>query len=325
MGTEPVGLCIIGDVGVDLVMGPVDGWPRIGTETIVERSELRAGGSGANTALAVQFLGGHSRLISGVGNDDWGRWLGQQLGATGAALHECETATTATVGLIDASGERTFFTTRGHLDALDFEHVRARLVPAARPGAVALLSGVFLTPRLRAAYPKLIGELAALGYEVALDTNWPPHGWDGALRREVAGWAAHCRHVLLNELEVEHLADTADLDEAIARLTAMLPAHATLVVKTGARGAIGVQDGVRVVARAPQTTVFDTIGAGDSFNAGYLLARSGGAPLAAALEAGCEAATAIIARFPRRLAAGGPATALPAALSAALSEGEEAA
>ena len=62
-------LTIIGDVGVDLVLGPISGWPRIGTETLVELSELRAGGSAGNAALAVSSLGGDSQLLSVVGND----------------------------------------------------------------------------------------------------------------------------------------------------------------------------------------------------------------------------------------------------------------
>jgi len=53
MGGRRHRLIIVGDVGVDLVLGPISGWPRIGTETLVERSELRAGGSAANAALAV--------------------------------------------------------------------------------------------------------------------------------------------------------------------------------------------------------------------------------------------------------------------------------
>ena len=31
-------LTIIGDVGVDLVMGPLDGWPKIGTESLMNQS-----------------------------------------------------------------------------------------------------------------------------------------------------------------------------------------------------------------------------------------------------------------------------------------------
>jgi sugar/nucleoside kinase (ribokinase family) len=305
MGEKQRRLIIIGDVGVDLVLGPISEWPRIGTETLVERSELRAGGSAANAALAVSYLGGHAQLLSVVGNDERGAWLRAQLQPLGATLAVCDAPTTLSVGLIHSCGERTFFTTRGHLEALSYEMLRARIPRVPEAGSIALLSGVFLTPALRAAYTLLIRELHSLGYRVALDTNWPPQGWSAALREEVATWVAASDHVLLNDLEVRSLTDTTDLTAAIERLASLLKPGATLAVKTGARGAVAAQDGQRCECAPPQASIFDSVGAGDSFNAGYLLARLDGAGLADSLAAGCRAAAAVITRFPRRSIAAG--------------------
>jgi len=300
MGARQQPLTIIGDVGVDLLMGPISQWPRVGTETLMERSELRAGGSAGNAALAVSYLGGASLLLSAVGNDEPGTWLRAQFHRLGTSLARCDAPTTLTVGLIHSCGERTFFTTRGHLEALTYELLRPRIATAPHLNSIVLLSGVFLTPALRTSYPMLIRELRQLGYQVALDTNWPPQDWNADLRTEVAGWISGCDHVLLNDLEVRSLADAEHLPAAIDRLTPMLRRGATLVVKTGARGAIGMQDGHRCECAAPRATIFDTTGAGDSFNAGYLLARLRGADLADSLAAGCRAASTIISRFPRR-------------------------
>jgi ribokinase len=320
MGGKARQLTIIGDVGVDLVLGPISGWPRMGTETLVERSELRAGGSAGNAALAASYLGGQSQLVSVVGNDEPGEWLIGQLRPLNASLVTCDAPTTLTVGLIHSCGERTFFTTRGHLEALSYELLRPRIAPAPAPNSIALLSGVFLTPALRDSYPQLIAELQALGYRIALDTNWPPQDWSAPLRAEVAGWIASCDHVLLNDLEVRSLADSDDLATAIDRLAPLLRRDATLVVKSGARGALGIQDGQRREHAAPEAAIFDTIGAGDSFNAGYLLARLDGAGLAASLAAGCEAATSIIAHFPRRALRAAELARLRARLPSALEE-----
>jgi len=293
-------LTIIGDVSADLVLGPISGWPRIGTETIVDHSEMRAGGSAGNAALAVSYLGGVPELLSVVGNDETGAWLNREFGALGISLGVCDAPTTLTVGLIHSTGDRNFFTTRGHLEKLCWELLQPMLKPARDPRAIALVSGPFLSPALQASYPKLLRELASLGYRIALDTNWPPQGWSAALRTEVAGWISACDHVLLNDLEVTSLADQEDLPTAIERVRAMLKEGAALVVKTGARGAIGFEGGRRCESGAQETRIFDSIGAGDSFNAGYLLARLDGAALSAALAAGCRAAAAIISRFPRR-------------------------
>jgi ribokinase len=300
MGGRQQRLTVIGDVSADLVMGPISGWPRIGTETVVDHSEMRAGGSAGNAALAASYLGGTPELISAVGNDETGGWLSREFRALGVSLAVCNAPTTLTVGLIHSSGDRTFFTTRGHLEKLTYELVRAHLAPARNPRSLVLLSGPFLTPALQAAYPKLLRDLSALGYGIALDTNWPPQGWSAALRAEVADWISGCDHVLLNDLEVCSLADHEDLGTAIDRVKPLLKDGASLIVKTGARGAIGIEGGKRSESAALETAIFDTIGAGDSFNAGYLLARLDGAALAEALAAGCRAAAAIISRFPRR-------------------------
>jgi ribokinase len=299
MGGRRERLVVIGDVGVDLIMGPIGDWPRVGTEILMDKSEVRPGGSAGNAVLAARYLGESAQLVSAVGTDELGSWLRGQLDGEGAALAVCDGPTTLTVGIIHASGERTFFTTRGHLEQLTYELLRPGILPGG-PGSIALLSGAFLTPALRASYPRLIDELIALGYRVALDTNWPPSGWSAALRAEVAGWSARCDHVLLNELEVMSLADATDLDTAFERLAPRLKPGATLVAKSGKRGAVAMADGRRSECAAARATIFDTVGAGDSFNAGYLLARLHGAKLDDALAAGCEAAAAILSSFPRR-------------------------
>ena len=320
MTTDGQRLTIIGDIGVDLVLGPISGWPQPGTETLMERSELRAGGSAGNAALAVSYLGGHSRLLSVVGSDDLGTWLRDQLRGLGASLEVCDAPTTLSVGVIHTWGERTFFTTRGHLEKLSYEHIRDRLLPAQELGSIALLSGVFLTPQLRTHYLQLIEALNSLGYQVALDTNWPPQNWSPALRAEVGSWISRCQHVLLNELEVSSLGESSDLNVALERLIPLLKPGAALVVKVGPKGAVGVQGGRRFECPAPAVEIFDTIGAGDSFNAGYLLARIAGADLPDALAAGCRSASNIIAQFPRRSICRGEFAGLTRTLRAAVVE-----
>jgi ribokinase len=300
MDTNIPALTIIGDVGVDIVLGPIDHWPAVGTEALMDRSELRPGGSAANAALAATYLGAPCRLLSSVGNDGLGTWLAEQFRGLDASLQVCESATSVSVGIIHSCGERTFLTTRGHLEAFAYEHVRPFVTRAKHRNSIALLSGVFLTPKLRRNYSRLLDEVAALGYQIALDTGWPSGNWNDELREQAFGWVEKCDHVLLNEIEAAHLGDSNDLPVAIANVSRRLKAGASLVVKNGAKGAIGFQAGATMRVDAVPSAVFDTIGAGDSFNAGYLLARLEGSDLTDSLAAGCRAAAAVITRFPRR-------------------------
>ena len=289
-------LSIVGDVGVDLVLGTLDAWPRIGTELLMPRSELRAGGSGANASLAARHIGLNTQLISAVGNDHFGQWLAEQFAGIRSNLELCDRETTISVGLMHSCGERNFFTTHGHLQQLSVQHVLKHLRSTPAP-AIALFTAPFLLPHLRDRYADLLAEAASRGYAIALDTGWPPEGWD---RAEVMGWLPHCDHLLINELEARSIAGTDDLDAALALIVAALKPGASLIVKIGARGALGIEAGRRVTHDTEPADIFDTIGAGDAFNAGYLAARLRRAHLADALAAGCNTARAILSRFPRK-------------------------
>lgn len=300
MDNNAPALTIIGDVGVDIVLGPIDQWPAVGTEVLMDRSELRAGGSAANAALAVSYLGASCRLLSVVGNDGLGTWLAEQFRPFNPSLPVCDAATSVSVGIIHSCGERTFLTTRGHLESFAYAHVRPFVPRAKHRDAIALLSGVFLTPKLRRSYTQMLDEIAGLGYQIALDTGWPSGNWDDELREQVFSWIARCDHVLFNEIEIASLGNSTDFHAAIETVSRRLKPGATLVVKNGAKGATGFQAGATTSVDAVPSAVFDTIGAGDSFNAGYLLARLEGSDLTTALAAGCRAAAAVITRFPRK-------------------------
>ncbi|ALN80747.1 carbohydrate kinase family protein [Lysobacter antibioticus] len=312
---SPPQFSIVGDVSVDLVLGTLDGWPKIGTEQLLPRSELRAGGSAANSALAARHLGLSPHLIGAIGDDDLAQWLLLQLAGIRVELQTCASDTTVSVGLMHADGERTFFTSCGHLQHLTPDFVLEHL-PQASPGSIVLFTAPFLLPGLREHFSQLLAEASNQGYQVALDTGWPPEGWTPQVHREVEGWLVHCDHLLVNELEAMSIAGihddgSEDLELAVQRVARLLKPGAHLIVKLGAAGALGHVDG-RSIRYASEAVcdIFDTVGAGDSFNTGYLAARlsqtsTNQASLRDALAAGCRTATAILPRFPRkRIAAG---------------------
>lgn len=296
--SEPAGaLTILGDVGVDHVLGPVDGWPAIGTEVIAPLNELRAGGSGGNSALAMRALGRPCRLISLVGDDFFGRWLATQFGGIDAPLPAIAAPTSMSICILHSEGDRSIFTTQGHLEQAEAAALLSQLAPAAS-GAMLLLSGSFIMPRVSGAYARIIDVARRRGYAIALDTGWPPQGWD-AVRAQVSEWLAVTDHALLNDAEVKGFAGTDDLDAAVAHVGSVMAPGATLVVKLGAAGALAIRDGEHHHSPGLRIDAFDTVGAGDAFNAGYLSACLDGCGLHDALAAGCRSAGAIIARFPR--------------------------
>ncbi len=293
-------LAVVGNVNVDLILGPAAPWPKAGTEIIVDHDELRVGGAAGNTALAWAGIGADFAIAANVGSDQFGRWLKEEFGAHAAAWPVRPEGTTLSVGITHPDGERTFFTTRGHLARLGLADVLAVLDGPALAGGYLLLCGSFLTDDLTGDYPALFDWADRHGIAVALDTGWPLDGWTEANCAAARGWLSRSRIALMNEVETTTLAGTGEPAAAAAAIRALMPEGATVVVKRGPDGAIGIgSDGVVVSQDAPRVTVIDTIGAGDVFNAGFLAALSNGEPLAGCLRAGTHLASMAISTLPR--------------------------
>jgi sugar/nucleoside kinase (ribokinase family) len=298
-------LAVVGNVNVDLILGPAEPWPQPGTEVIVAHDDLRVGGAAGNASLAWTGLGAAHQVAANVGSDVFGTWLRDGFGALAAGWTVEPSATTVSVGITHPNGERTFFTSQGHLPALSFPAVRGMLDSERLRGGILLLCGAFLTDRLTADYHALFDWAEAHGIDVALDTGWPLAGWTDAVLSASRAWLPRCRYLLLNEIEISALAGTADHEAAAAALAPLLHPDATIVTKLGPRGAVAFFRGEPVVAvAAPQVAVVDTIGAGDVFNAGFLDALARDRPLAEAVEAGVAAASAAISATGPRYAFG---------------------
>ncbi|ATU95951.1 carbohydrate kinase (plasmid) [Phyllobacterium zundukense] len=294
-------LAVIGNVNVDLILGPADPWPTPGTEIMVDYDELRVGGSAGNAALTWEGLGLDFQIAANIGNDQFGEWLRQGFGAHARRWPVSPMGTTLSVGITHPSGERTFFTTRGHIGALSWPEVVATLDTERLKGGIVILCGSFLTDALIAQYDALFDWAAANDIQVALDTGWPIDGWTDANRAKARKWLSRCHLALFNEVETTRLATSVEPAEAARKLKALMPKDAIVVVKRGPDGALAVgSDDQLVSVPAPLVTVADTIGAGDVFNAAFLAALAGGQTLEHSLASGVRVASMAISTVPRR-------------------------
>jgi sugar/nucleoside kinase (ribokinase family) len=296
-------LAVIGNVNIDLIMGPAAPWPQPGTEIIVDHDELRVGGSAGNAALAWLALGTPFEIAASIGSDRFGAWLAESFGDHASRWPVHGESTTLSVGITHPDGERTFFTTRGHLPLFSLEDVFAVLDGTRLAGGIALLCGSFLTDKLVEDYDRFFDWADRHDIAVALDTGWPLAGWTEANKAAARGWLSRCHIALFNEVETTNLADVSDPIEAASTLRRGMPADAIVVVKSGPNGAIALDaEGTVFRAEAPQVTVVDTIGAGDVFNAAFLAAFAAGNGLAESLAAGTRVASCAISTHPRRYA-----------------------
>lgn len=294
-------LAIVGNVNVDLIMGPATPWPAPGTEIIVDHDELRVGGAAGNSALVWSALGLDYQIAANTGSDQFGTWLRDAFAPHAASWPVVPSGTTLSVGITHPNNERTFFTTRGHLPALDWSQVRAMLDWKALAGGTLLLCGSFLTETLTAEYDALFDWADRYDVKVALDTGWPLDGWTSGNCEAARKWLSRSSCLLLNEVEATALSASPSPEMAASTLRTMMPEGALVIVKCGPRGALAIgADGHQWQVPAPDVTVIDTIGAGDVFNAAFLAAHALGKPLAESLEYGVHIASRAISTLPRR-------------------------
>lgn len=286
---------VTGNVGVDIVMGPLEPWPEPGTETVVAERQLRVGGALGNTALALHALGVRAEYAANVGDDLLGRWLDEELEAHGCTLTITPGPTALTVALSHPNGERTFITHEGHFGAFAVERLESQIA-ALEPNDLFLLCGHLLVPALRTHAAELCKQARARGATVLLDTGWPPEGWTAQVRRELNDLLKTCDYFLPNREELTGLSGETDVEAGLNRL----PADLQTVVKLGDSGAGVLEAGTFINLPAPNVTVADTVGAGDTFNATFVYGLREGLPLRQAVGFAVQAASWAVSSRPRR-------------------------
>ncbi len=293
-GRAPV--TVIGCVQADVVMSPVTDLPSPGATLLTEQMTIRVGGAGANAALAFTEAGAPVRLIGCVGDDHLGAWMRGQLEPFGLADELIVIAgetSGLTIALESPARDRTFLTYLG-VNSL----WQASMIPDdALSCESLLLCDYFVAPALRGeAAGRLLDTARARGSRTYFDTTWDPGGFPPEAQAEVRRLLPSVDVFLPNEAEACALADRADDPEQAARDLQSV-SGGWVVVKLGPRGCFAVGPGAAELRiAAPPTTVADTTGAGDAFNAALVQALGRGVAWHDALSAATRFATTIISR-----------------------------
>ena len=231
-----------------------------------------SGGAVFNTAIALGRLGARAGMLTGLSHDMFGDQLADALKAsdvdTTHIIRSDRPSTLAFVKLEDGQASYSFFdeNSAGRM-------IRAEDMPELPSDITALFfGGISLASDPSASAYAALLERQGGSRAVMIDPNIRPlfiTDADG-YRRRMAAMISQADIVKVSDEDLNWL-NPAPLTQA-EKISAMLDTGPSVVIVTqGAEGAIAtLADGTSIAVPAAKTNVVDTIGAGDTFNAGFL-------------------------------------------------------
>ncbi len=261
-----------------------------------------AGGVTANVAVAAARAGADVVLAGGAGDDRWGAWLRDRLGAEGIDLRWFALAEGPRTALafvtVDEHGEPSYELYGDGIAAM-VQALDGQLLDAVDAcDALFFTSNTLTTPQAAEITTAARERALKLGRPIVFDASLRLGRWHENPGRAGAAAGACVPGAFLvkcNEEEARLMTGESEAEAAAASLLAAGAQHA--IVTLGARGAILRGKGLRFDVGGRPAQVLSTVGAGDVF-LGVLLAHLGMTDfyppaLAAALpEAAAQAAAA---------------------------------
>jgi sugar/nucleoside kinase (ribokinase family) len=275
---------IAGELNLDLILYGLPEQLPPERELLADRMMLTLGSSSAIVAHNLAALGSRVGFQSRIGDDPLGQIAMERLQQSGVDVSLVRrvpgATTTGLTVILHHEAWRNILTYSGTIAETSWEDLDLDYLTDSRHFH---FSSYYLQRGLRPRLGELFQHLKSKGLTISLDTNDDPDDkWEGGLHEIL-------RYVdvfLPNEREACKAAGTEDLEAAVHKLSAMAP---LVVVKLGPKGAMAQRGTERVIVESREVVPVDTVGAGDSFDAGFLHEFVRGSDLTTCLESGNQA------------------------------------
>jgi len=272
---------VVGELNIDLIFNRVESLPEVGKEKLAGEMILTLGSSAAIFASNLSALGVSVSFIGKIGNDVFGRFCKSELEAkrvdTSMLLMDDTLKTGATV-VLNFGEDRANVTYQGAMSHLGVADITQEKLSKAKH---LHFSSYFLQPGFKTDLAILFKMAKNAGMTTSLDVQWDPkEEWEFDHKRVLP----FVDVFLPNEKELLGLTNKTEIDSAID----LIKEDANIVaVKRGNQGAVCYQQGKKIMKPAfLNGKVVDAIGAGDSFNAGFISKFINDFPLETCMEFG---------------------------------------
>jgi sugar/nucleoside kinase (ribokinase family) len=275
---------IAGELNLDLILYGLPEQLPPERELLADRMMLTLGSSSAIVAHNLAALGSRIGFQSRIGDDSLGQIALDRLKQGGVDVSHVRivpgSTTTGITVILHRGAWRNILTYSGTIAEASLQDLDLDYLADSRHFH---FSSYYLQRALRPRVGELFQLLKAKGLTISLDTNDDPDDqWEGGLLEVL-------RHVdvfLPNEREACKAAGTEDLEAAIHKLSKLVP---LVVVKLGPKGSLAQRGAERFTSPPQEVVPVDTVGAGDSFDAGFLHEYVRGSDLPTCLASGNRA------------------------------------
>jgi sugar/nucleoside kinase (ribokinase family) len=255
---------VIGELNLDLILYGLPEQLVLEREHLAKELSITLGSSSAIFAHNLALLGNKVGFSSCIGSDPFGEICLKRLGESGVELSRVRRLAGKTTGLtviLPQRKQRFILTYPGTMYDLTERELELSYLFSAKHLHV---SSYFLQKGVRPQLIEIYRKAKEAGLSTSLDTNDDPEDrWSG----DIQLLFKYVDILLPNEREACKLAQTNDVERAAHLLSQKVP---ILVVKRGSQGAMAFANKEKFTGFPPVVDMADPVGAGDSFDAGFI-------------------------------------------------------
>ena len=272
---------VIGELNIDFILNQIDAFPAIGKEILSKQMNVTLGSSSAIFASNLSSLDTKVAFIGKIGKDAFGDLVLMTLNANGvntSAIARKEELKTGATVVLNFGEDRAMITHPGAMEDQTFDDIDWDMVSQSRH---LHMSSYFIQKGLKNDVDHIFRRAKEMGLTTSFDPQWDPsEEW----KVDLEGILPHVDIFMPNKKELLNLTRRETIQEAIDYLQEFAN---TVVVKLGNEGSALFTYGEPIFQTAfLNADVVDAIGAGDSFNAGFIYKFINGHPLEICQEFG---------------------------------------